>query len=269
VTGTEISVLIPRAAPIPKPERTCPHGGIYLGSTALCAECEQTDVDELFGLAVQHTARKAAQKIRVVTSTMDDCFMTAVLALVHPKNRMRILKANSPDAMAYRIAEKAIMKLFRSRSAKAMPVGWMEFSDDENVADDKTETTSQRIEALDGMIQVQEEKQKWANACYERARVFPGIGLLWTEKNLNRLQIVLDEAKKLLATKPYSLWMVINMRLGLSEGMIEHKWEDIAEQVSTWKPLTVRQVKYAYEQGLRSMKAHLVNTLMPSGRLTD
>src|SRR5438094_9934366 len=71
VTGTEISVLIPRAAPLPKPDRVCPHGGIYLGSTALCGECEQTDVNELFGLAVLYTARKATRKVLVATSTID------------------------------------------------------------------------------------------------------------------------------------------------------------------------------------------------------
>lgn len=267
VTGTEISVLIPRAAPIPKPERVCPHGGIYLGGMALCGECEQRDANELFGLAVLYTARKAARKIQVVTSTVDDCVMTAVMALVYPKNKTKILKANNPDAMAYTIAERAIKRLYRSGSVKSMSVGKMSFENIEN--DDLAETTSQKLEYLDGMVQVQQEKQHWADACYERARVFPGIGLLWTEKNLNRLQIVLDEAKRLLPTKTFSHWIVINMRLGLSEGMQEHTWEEIAEQVTTFKEITERMVRYAYNEGLKSIKAHLINSLMPDKKLTN
>ncbi len=259
VTGKEISVLIPRAAPIPKPERVCPHGGIYLGGLAICGECEQTNVDDLFGLAVLYIAGIAARKVRVVTSTIDDCTMVAIMALIEPKNRARILKAKEPDALAMTIAQRAIMRAYRRITPTL--VSQMSFPGDNT---NKELETSERLEVLDAETEIQKEKQAWANAYYQRAHVFPGIGLLWTAANLNRLQIILDEAKRALPTKPFSVWMVINMRLGLGEDMREHSWQEITENVPpAWKNITERQVRYAYQEGLKSIKAHLINSRCP------
>jgi hypothetical protein len=267
VTGTEISVLIPRAAPIPKPERVCPHGGIHLGKIIVCAECGRADADELFGLAILYMAHRAARRVFVATNEMDDCVMTAVMALNTPKSRTEILRAKEPDAMAMTIAKRAIIKMYRrGRSVQSMPVGWMNFP----LQSDKEEaSTNTRLGVLGDAISASEAKQKWQEACYERVRTFPGIGLLWNEKNLNRIQIVLDEAKRGLQTTPFSVWKIISMRLGLGEGMKEHDWREIAEQVSSWKTVNERQVRYAYQQGLQYMKSHLINSLMPSGKVTD
>ena len=54
------------------------------------------------------------------------------------------------------------------------------------------------------------------------------------------------------------------MRLGLSEGTEEHSWKDIACSLApAWDPVTPRQVKYAYDNGLKFLKVHLMRTLVP------
>ena len=268
VTGTEISVLIPRAAPIPKPERMCPHGGIILGGITICVECDRTNnQDNLFGLAVLHVCRKAAMKVRVATSTIDDAMMTAVMALIAPKNRMSVLRAKEPDAMAMLIAKRAIMRMYRrGRSVQSIPVAWMHFP----LQPDKEEaSTNTRLSELSDRLVVSEDAQRWQQACYERVRTFPGIGLLWNNKNLNWLQIVLDEAKRGLQTTPFSVWTIISMRLGLGEGMNEHDWQEIADQVSSWKTVNERQVRYAYQQGLQFMRVHILNSLVPGGKFME
>jgi hypothetical protein len=262
VTGAEISVLQPRTASTPKPERVCPHGGIYLGTIAVCGECGQADVEELFGLAVINLCARVARKHYVPFSSQDDNFMVAAAALVEPKNRKKIISANTPDAMAYRIAEYAILKTFRrTRSVRLSTVGGMNFDDDLS--------TSKRLEVISKNEVLRQEADEWSQACYERVRTIPGIGVLWTDANFTRLQVAIDEAKKELATRPFSVWMVIAMKLGIGEGMDEYEWSEIAEHFAdSGVSLNVRQCKYAYDKGLESMKNHILNSMMPLKKLS-
>jgi len=245
------------------PERVCPHGGVYFHDMCVCGVCGGDD-DNLFGLAVMHVARKTAYKVPVTSDvfTFDDVVMTCATALV--ANRKRILTAKNPTALAFTIAHRAALKLYRSRSVKTMAVGRMKFESGEETQ--HLETTTQRLEYLDALRQYSEEQEQWARQCYERARVFPGLNLMWTAENFDRLQEAIESGRRQLPLHPFDVWRVIDMRLGLSEGMEEHSWKDLASSVSRpWDHVTVtaRQAKYAYDSGLKFLKVHLMRTLVP------
>ncbi len=278
----------------PKPELVCPHSGIFIGGTLICAEClheripdkEQRAEEEqrLLGIAVLAICKQAAFRNKLSSVLVEDCLMTAVLELIRPQNQRKILaaEAKNPGGLAYTIASRAIQKLYRRKSVADLSVGQMNFG-----SGDEDFSVSSRLDYLHGIsrfgtnqdsggtsdsstgvagdsVLVSEEQIEWAAYCYERVRVFPGIKLLWTDENLKRLRIVLDEAKAILPTKPFSVWLIIDMKIGFSQGMTQYTWEEIAKQVSSsWKPVTERQVRYAYDQGLAVMKAHLISKLLP------
>jgi len=144
-----------------------------------------------------------------------------------------------------------------------MPVGMMKFGSPGDDSD-PLETTSQRLEYFDAIRQISEQKEDWGRQCYERAREFPGLNLVWTEENFNRLQRAIDSGRRKLPKRPFDAWLVIDMRLGLSEEMKEHGWQEIANHFSSpWKRMTPRQAKYAYDTALTFLKSHLIKTLVP------
>jgi len=269
----------------PQPEPICPHNGIYFGGVAICGECLRDrrgkgvdekqlaqETENLFGLAVLHTCNRVARKNLVRSVPLDDCVMTAALALVNPKSKKQILTAKNPEAMAYTIAKRAIQKLYRGgKSVKSLAVSQIAVANDEGQDLSVSDAIGLLAEpqwqkgdraAFNSVKMTRKVYDAWAERCYERVRVFPGIKLLWTDENLNRLRMVLDEAKKLLPTRPFSHWIVISMKIGYD--MPAHTWSQIAEQVSpSWKRLTERQVQYAYNEGLKMMKTHLLSKLLP------
>jgi hypothetical protein len=278
----------------PKPELVCPHSGIFIGGTLICVEClceripdkaqRAEEEQRLFGVAVLAICKQAAFKNKLASIPVEDCLMTAALELIRPQNQKKILAAETknPGGLAYTIATRAIQKLYRRKSVADLSVGQMNFG-----SGDEDFSVSSRLDYLHGIrrfgtnqdiggtpdsstgvasdsVLVSEEQIEWAACCYQRVRVFPGIKLLWTDENLKRLRVVLDEAKAILPTKPFSVWLIIDMKIGFSQGMTQYTWEEIAKQVSSsWKPVTERQVRYAYDQGLAAMKAHLISKLLP------
>jgi hypothetical protein len=285
-----------------KPEPLCPHNGISIGGVLICEKCLRDTIKDpvqladekgrLFGNAILSVCKKSAFRHRVISESIDDCTIVAVLEILKSKNQKAILKARDPGAMVYTIACRAIKKLYRrGRSVVALSVGQMNFGSEKS--NDKDFSVTSRLDYLDGKMRfgvdqdsgwtsdsstgacvegwvadnsafAGRSQDEWAQLCYERARTIPGIGLLWNKENWTRLHVALDEAKKLLPIKPFSVWLVIDMRIGFSQGMKQQTWAAIAEQVSpSWKRVTERQVRYAYDQGLATMKAHLLSMLMP------
>jgi hypothetical protein len=237
------------------PEEVCPHGGLLLGGKPVCGLCG--DEEQQIGLAMLHIARKVSYRVPVVSSTKEDVTMTVVLALV--ANQNRILRAKNPTGLAFFIGKAAAIKMYRNRSAPSMAVSQMNFPDGPDL-----ETTSQRLAFLDNQRVQTLADERWAQECYERARVFPGLDLVWNAKNFERLQAAIDEGKRDLPSTPINVWRVIDMRLGLSEGMPEHGWQEIADTISpSWKPIPEHQVRRTFIWGLAFLREHLVKTLVP------
>jgi hypothetical protein len=233
------------------PEATCPHGGVMLGEVFVCGTCG--DEQQQIGLALMHVARKIAWQIPVSTATFDDVMMTAALVLV--ENQKRILSAKNPTGMAIVIGRRAVLKMYRSKSVKSVAVGKMSLDGPD------FETVTQRLDYLDEPRARAKERAQWAAECYERARTFPGIDLVWNAKNFERIQDAINEGKREL---PSDQWRIIDMRLGLSEGMGEHGWVEISDHFSdAGKNIPEHQVRRSYHAGLAFLKAHLIKTLLP------
>lgn len=258
---TPVLVTAPRqvielAPPQLVPEEACPHGGLFLHDVPVCGICSD---GEQIGLALLHIARKLSYKIPVASATPEDVMMVSVLAMV--ANQKKILSAREPGALAHTIGKRAVLKMYRPKSLVAIAVGKMKLYDDE---DTKLEQTSQKLEFLDQQRVLAEQDEQWAAECYERARTFPGIDLVWTAKNFERLQEAIEDGKRDLPSTPIDQWRVIDMRLGLSEGMKEHGWQEIADVIApSWKPIPEHQVRRAYHAGLAFLKTHLIKTLVP------
>jgi hypothetical protein len=235
------------------PEEVCPHGGLLLHDVPVCGICSNGG-EEQIGLALMFIARKTSYHIPVASASRDDVMMVAALALV--ANGHRVLKAKNPTGMAFTIAKRAVLKMYRNRSVQSMGESQMNLPDVPEL-----ETSTQRLDFLTNKHEKKEMYAAWVGECYERVRIFPGIGLMWTAKNLKRLQEAIEEGKRDL---PSQHWRIIDMRLGLSEGMKEHKWTEIADIISpSWKPIPEHQVRRAYHAGLDFLREHLVKTLMP------
>jgi hypothetical protein len=252
-TPTEIILNPPAAA---MSESVCPHGGVMLGDIFVCGICGGEDQ---IGLGLMHIARMISWKIPVATATWEDVMMTAVLAMI--PNQKKILSARNPSGLAYRIGQRAVFKMYRPKSVLAFPVGKMKLYDENG---GKLETSTQKLEFLDQQRVRDEEQEQWAADCYERSRTFPALNLVWTERNFQRLQEAIDDARKELPTTPVSWWMVLDMRLGYSQGMGEHGWQEIASTLSPpWKPISERAVRRIHQAALDQMRISLVNKLLP------
>lgn len=90
------------------------------------------------------------------------------------------------------------------------------------------------------------------------------MNLVWNEKSFLRLQEALDEARRELPSQPVSYWRVVDMRLGYSQGMGEHGWQEIADHVSPpWKPISERTIRRIYQDALDRMRVSMVKKLLP------
>jgi hypothetical protein len=252
-TPTEV---IHNPPPAVVPEEVCPHGGVLLGDKPVCGICSD---GEQIGLALLHLARKLSYSIPVASAAPEDVMMTAVLAMV--ANQKKILSAREPGALAYTIGKRAVLKMYRPKSVVALAVGKMQMYDEEG---GKLEKTSWKLEFLDQQRVQREEAARWANECYERARTFPGLNLVWNAKNFERLQEAIDEARRELPSTPVDYWRVIDMRLGYSKGMREFGWQEIADTLSpSWKPIGEWRVRRVYNEALALMRDSLVEKLLP------
>jgi hypothetical protein len=242
-------------SPAPPDEQTCPHGGLLLHKIPVCGHCNP----EALGLAILHIARKVSRQIRFATITTDDIFGVVALALY--SNHKKILTAQNPTALAFTIAHRAAKKAWLNRSVSAMAVGGMNgFIDDEG---NTIESTTGKLEYLDGLNKIEELDEKYRYKCYLKARTLPGLGLLWTDENFRRLRLAIDEGKRLLPKKPCDVWLLIDMRLGLSEGMEEYGWQEIADRLSpTWDKLSPRRCRDLYDCGLGSLRNHIILALV-------
>jgi hypothetical protein len=209
-----------------------------------------------------HACYRAAKQIKVLSSTLDDCAMTAMLELSDPGNEKKILTAKSPDAMAMTIAKRAIMKLFRQRSVKALPASRFSFPD--NVM-----TTNTRLEWLDAhtgegiVAKTTRTDEAWSEECLDRIKTIPGVDLLWTAENIQWVRNTIDEARISLPTKPFSYWLVIDMALGLSPDMDdEMSWGDIARTLSSsGRVVEEWEVQAAYRRGRKIFKTAFLEKL--------
>jgi hypothetical protein len=249
-TGSPQQVLHSPAFP---PEPACPHGGLLLHNIPVCGHCNP----DALGLAILHIARKVSQQIRLATVAADD--IVGVVALALYSNHKNILTAQNPTALAFTIARRAAKKAWLSRSVNSMAVGWMNgFIDGEGNA---IEGTTEKLGYLDGLNQLAELDEKYRR--YLKARELPGLRLLWTDHNFRRLQLAIDEGKRLLPKTPCDVYLLIDMRLGLSEGMAEYGWQEIADQLSpSWDKLSPRRCRDLYDRGLALLRDHIIRALV-------
>src|ERR1700722_8272106 len=244
------------------PESLCPHGGIYLSGLPICQKCRGQEDKDLIGIAMLKACYRAAKQIKVLSSTLDDCAMTAMIELSDPRNEKKILTARSPDAMAMMIAKRAIMKLFRQRSVKALPAGQFSFPD-------KGMTINTRLEWLDAhtgegiVAKTTRIDEEFSEECLDRIKTIPGVDLLWTSENIQWVRNTIDEARASLPTKPFSYWLVIDMALGLSPDMDdEMSWDDIARTLSSsGRVVEEWEVQAAYRRGRKIFKTTFLEKL--------
>jgi hypothetical protein len=241
------------ATPRP-PEALCPHGGIYIGGIAICQLCSSGDPKELVGTAFLYICKKAARIIKVSSETQDDATSTALLELAQPKNEKRITSATSPSAMAMKIAQDAIRKMYRSRSVQALPVSQWNLI--EESVSGRLEYLTDYVPDADGNTRADEQ---WHQEILDRITAFPGIDLLWTSENLRWLQTTIDEARESLPKRPFSYWLVIDMRLGYSRDMDENTWPEIANILNITEP----KARYAYRKARAMMKNYILERLTP------
>ena len=252
---TPNTVILNLPAPVVS-ESVCPHGGSLLGNVFVCGVCSN---GEQIGLGLMHIARMIAWKIPVATAPWEDVMMTAVLAML--PSQKKILSARNPSGLAYTIGLRAVLKMYRHKSVLSFPVGKMKMRDEDG---GKLETTTEKLEFLNQQRVRDEEQAAWAAECYERARTFPALNLVWNEKSFLRLQEALDEARRELPSQPVSYWRVVDMRLGYSQGMGEHGWQEIADHVSPpWKPISERTIRRIYQDALDRMRVSMVKKLLP------
>jgi len=236
------------------PEAVCSHGGVLLGDMPVCGICSD---GEQIGLALMHLARKLSYHIPVASALPEDVMMTAVLAMV--ANQKKILFAKEPGALAWTIGKRAVWKMYRPKSVQSLAESQMSLPEGPDL-----ETSSQRLTFLDNKRTQRELDREWMEQCYERARTFPGLNLVWNTKNFQRLQEALDEARCELPSTPVDYWRVVDMRLGYSKGMREHAWQEIADTVApSWKPVKEWQVRRMYQDALALMRDSLVEKLLP------
>jgi hypothetical protein len=236
------------------PEAICPNGGVLIGDEPVCGICSD---GEQIGLALLHLSRKLSHVIPVRSSTPEDVMMVAVLAMV--ANQKKILAAREPGALAWTIGKRAVQKMYRPKSAPSMGESQMTLPDIPEM-----ETSFQRLDFLDNPRVQRELDREWMESCYERARTFPGLNLVWNAKNFDRLQEAIDEARRELPTEPINYWFVVDMRLGYSKGMGEHGWQEIADTLApSWKRIGEWQVRRIYSAALARMRDSLVQKLLP------
>jgi hypothetical protein len=241
-------------------EPTCPHGGLLLHKVPVCGHCNP----HALGLAILHIARKVSQQIRYATITPED--IVGVVALALYSNHKKILTAQNPTALAFTIARRAAKKAWLNRSVNAMAVGGMDFKDDDGNA---IEGTTGKLEHLDGLNQLAELDEKYRRECYLKAHTLPGLDLLWNDANFRRLQLAIDDGKRLLPKNPCDVWLLIDMRLGLSEGMAEYGWQEIADQLSPpWDKLSPRRCRDLYDRALGLLRDHIIRSLVNQAEST-
>jgi hypothetical protein len=261
-----------RDANLPIPlEKPCPHGGIFINGVPRCGLCFQQkgggspeESFNLFVMSLYGVCEKAAKKHWQWAGSipLQDRWHHMICALLEPKNLRQLLTAKKPEALAYSIAQRRLIDLERS------PVYWKEW----NVSQlkfgnrypdgDGNEATDE--ECLDTIVVEKKLSQEWAQECYERARILPGVNLLWTQENLQRLRITLDEAQRRLPTYPFSVSMAIKLHIGFFPETGKYTFEDVARWASEGgKIITPRQARYAIQNGLDDMKRHLLQTLVP------
>jgi hypothetical protein len=233
----------------------CPHDGLMLFGIPVCGFCG--DPRQQMGHAIMFLARRVSRQIRGCTFTPDDVIGTVALALVI--NTKQILKAANPTGLATTIAMAAARKLYRHLGGiKSTPVGKMDLGSDEG---EPIETTTQKLDYLDGLLRTEEMNEKWRRQCYEGVRTFPGIDVVWNEENFQLLKDAIEEAKLALPTYPINVWTVIDMRLGLSGP--DFFWTDIAKMFSKLEPISPKQVSRTYDAGLGVIREHLLRMLVP------
>lgn len=252
-------------------EKPCPHGGIFINGIPRCGLCFQQKSDgspeesfDLFIMSLYGVCEKVAKKHWqwAGSISLQDRWHHMICALLEPKNLRQLLAAKKPENLAYSIAQRRLIDLQRS------PVYWKEWNvsqlNFENQSLDNDDNKVSNEERLDNLNARSNLSQEWAQECYERARIFPGVNLLWTQENLQRLRIVLDEAQRRLPTYPFSASMAIKLHIGFYPETGKYTFEDVARWASEGgKIVTPRQARYAIQNGLNDMKRHLLRTLVP------
>jgi hypothetical protein len=287
---------------LPAPPDHCPHGGIRLGDTLVCARCTAENEDVLFGLAVLYVARKAARYTKISMSTFQDDVGTAAAAIVQYKNK--ILTAENPTGMAITIAKRAIRKSYRSTSVPSSAVGTWDFkghgeegtgtgtASGSGGVGHENATLTQRLETMQAMflpLEFEDSKtipeygstallnpanedkiyRSSEERAYNRMREFPGIHLLWNDQNFNRLCDAIAD----FADQNPDVWNVIDLRIAFTRSLdeIQENGEENATEVKglSWpkiaKKLNIneRQARYKYTQGCRLLRDYILKTLLP------
>lgn len=277
----------------PRMPTHCPHGKICLGKKFICSECSHENEAVLFGVAVLDIARRAAwyTKINSDADKFKDDVGTASVALVQYKDR--ILSAKNPTGMAITIATRAIKKFYsKIKSVPAEAVGTWNFERHEG---NENVQLTERLEFLEGKLRPHDgtaipdripsssptarvmrvlagdeeptERTKIYEPdfvdAYKRMREFPGIHLLWNDKNRRLLFYAVEDFARLYP----ELFNVINLRTGFIRNLDEVyengeenadeikglSWPEIAEKLN----INERQARYKYTEGCRLMRSYL------------
>jgi hypothetical protein len=178
-------------------------------------------------------------------------------------NLFKIFKARNPFGLAHTIADRALCNEERKK------YNWndlqtLEPPSEDNYDGKKDEDANTALEDLSH----KDDRRRW-RAEDNGVRVFPGVKLLWTHKNIKRFMELAREAMKKLPSWPFSHALAIEYRCGLHGGPgrgREVPWHVIAEilnDAENGRPVTERQVRYAVTQSLSKVRDHILSHLTP------
>lgn len=268
-----------RDAALPVPlEKLCPHGGTIIDDLPRCGLCFEAkgaaatpeESYKLFQLSLYELCRKVAAKHDFRGIPFWDRAHGIFILLMEPRNLRAIRKAKSRFGMAWKIAND------RMTDMKRAPYHWKEWSvsqlnfgdmdDDVRLDLINQDTPDRRRNSGDSdtySVGGAHGIETSFGPPPEEIRYFPGVNLVWTESNFDKLKILLAEALDKLARYPFDLSIAIKFKVGFyTEKMTT---EEIAEWASDARgvKITPRQVSYAIDKGLLQMRAHLESSFAP------
>jgi len=134
-------------------------------------------------------------------------------------------------------------------------------------------SASDKLEWLDGYQQVGRKGNKAAleEALYqsEITRRFPGVELLWTPENIQRLVDLAKDAMARLPKEPFDHSVMISFRSNAYGGKHDRSrgwtWRELAKWASgcQGRNVTDKQIRWAFERGTAEVRNHILGFLTP------
>jgi|GEM_PF-6220950 len=268
------------SGPPAPPEKLCPHGGVYFNDIPQCGLCFRQAGSGLspeqemqaFLISIYRMIQRLVKEERhwsFRAISQKDKIQYAFSVLIEPKNLPMIQQARNPHGRAWDIADKRLLDLYRK------PVYWNEWSvsqlkfpeeGGEEGDKDSFETNGQRLQQIEAPS-ITDFALEDKIIGDDSVRYFPGVKLLWTRKNVQRLIDLAREGMNFLPERPLPVSDIIEMRAGSSKkfGAAPWTWEEIANFYSPagGRQVSVRQVSYAFSTGAASVRRHILRSLTP------